>query len=48
MPFKSEKQRRYLWKNHPVLAHRWANEYGSKAIREKAIKKLKEKKSNVA
>jgi hypothetical protein len=43
MPFKSEKQRRYLWKNYPVLAHKWANEYGSKAIRKKAITKLKEK-----
>jgi hypothetical protein len=30
-----------LWKNHPVLAHRWSNEYGSKAIRDKAIKKMK-------
>jgi hypothetical protein len=24
MPFKSEKQRRYLWKKHPRIARRWA------------------------
>ena len=23
MPFKSEKQRRYLWANHPEIAQRW-------------------------
>lgn len=30
MPFKSEAQRRFLWKNHPEIARRWAKEYGSK------------------
>ena len=25
MPFKSEKQRKYLWKNHPEIAQRWEN-----------------------
>jgi|TARA_R110000787_G_scaffold73252_1_gene163140 hypothetical protein len=30
MPFKSEKQRRYLFKNKPVLAKKWAAKYGSK------------------
>jgi hypothetical protein len=29
MPFKSEKQRRYLWKNHPEIAQRWENLYKS-------------------
>lgn len=43
MPFKSEKQRRYLWKNHPVLAQRWADKYGSKPLHQAAYKKLKEK-----
>ena len=41
MPFKTEKQRRYLWKNNPVLAQRWADKYGSKAIRKQAYEKLK-------
>lgn len=27
MPFKSEAQRRYLWKNHPDIAQRWADEH---------------------
>jgi hypothetical protein len=27
MPFKSEKQRRFLWAEHPEIAKRWAKEY---------------------
>jgi hypothetical protein len=27
MPFKSEKQRRFLWSQHPDIAKRWAKEY---------------------
>lgn len=30
MPFKSEKQRAYLWANHPDIAKRWSDKYGSK------------------
>jgi hypothetical protein len=41
MPFKSEAQRRYLWKFHPDIAKAWANKYGSKAIRKAAISALK-------
>lgn len=26
MPFKSEKQRRFMFANHPKIAHRWAHE----------------------
>ena len=29
MPFKSEKQRRYLWLNHPEIAKKWSDKYGS-------------------
>jgi hypothetical protein len=29
MPFKSEKQRRFLWAKHPDIAKRWTAEYGS-------------------
>ena len=29
MPFKSEKQRKYLHKNHPEIAQRWENLYKS-------------------
>ena len=30
MPFKSEKQRRYLWLKHPDIAKRWADTYPTK------------------
>jgi len=43
MPFKSEAQRRYLWKFEPEIAKSWAHKYGSKAIRKAAFAKLKEK-----
>ena len=29
MPFRSEKQRRYLWARHPDVARRWTEKYGS-------------------
>lgn len=29
MPFESEAQRRYMWKFHPRIARRWAEEYGT-------------------
>ena len=35
MPFKSEKQRKYLWKNHPKIAKKWAAKYGSKPKKKK-------------
>jgi len=30
MPFKSEKQRRYLWANEPEIARDWSDKYGSR------------------
>jgi len=41
MPFKSEKQRRYLWAKHPSIARRWTEKYGSE-IRKK-LKKREER-----
>jgi len=35
MPFKSEKQRRFLWSKHPEIARRWSKEYGSTPEAEK-------------
>ena len=29
MPFKSEKQRRYMWAKEPEIAKRWTKKYGS-------------------
>ena len=30
MPFKSEKQRKFMWAKHPEIARRWTDKYGSK------------------
>lgn len=49
MPFKSEKQRRYLWTNEPEIAKKWTKKYGSKpnidkeALKKAALKKLRER-----
>ena len=29
MPFKSESQRRFLFKKHPEIAKKWAHKYGT-------------------
>ena len=34
MPFKSEKQRRYLWANEPEIARDWTETYGSRIHKE--------------
>lgn len=38
MPFRSKKQRAYMYANHPGIARRWAKKYGNK-IRPKKKKK---------
>ncbi len=43
MPFKSEKQRRYLWANEPQVAQRWSDKYGSKPQPNKNKLKVKPK-----
>ncbi len=30
MPFKSKKQRAWMWANKPAMAKRWAKKYGTK------------------
>lgn len=39
MPFKSEKQRRYLWANDPELAEAWEREQRAKRRRANNKKK---------
>lgn len=39
MPFKSEKQRRFMWKFFPDIAARWTLKYGSKPKPKKKKKK---------
>lgn len=41
MPFQSEKQRRFLWKNHPEVAKKWAHKYGSEVSSPKDPEKAK-------
>jgi hypothetical protein len=42
MPFKSQAQRKYMYKNHPEIAKRWENETNSsklpKRVGEKKMK----------
>ena len=38
MPFKSEKQRRFMWAKHPDIARRWTEKYGSKPKKAKGMK----------
>jgi len=38
MPFKSERQRRFLWARHPEIAKKWTKKYGSK-VRKKRRKR---------
>mgnify|MGYP003152370084 CR=1 FL=1 len=35
MPFKSEKQRKYLWAKEPAIAKKWTAEHGSKIVKNK-------------
>ena len=36
MPFKSEKQRRYLWMHEPEVARKWSEKYGSTPVSNKS------------
>jgi hypothetical protein len=44
MPFKSEKQRKFMWKNHPEIAEKWAHESGSPKPKKRAATKSSAKK----
>ena len=41
MPFKSEAQRRFLWSNHPDIAQRWTDNYGTPKNLPKRVGKKK-------
>ena len=38
MPFKSEKQKRYMYANHPDIAKRWSDKYGDKPQKKTQLK----------
>ena len=44
MPFKSEKQKRYLFANEPEIAKQWASKYGTKPKPKAKPKSAKKKK----
>ena len=35
MPFRSKKQRKWLWANKPEMAEKWTQEHGSKIVKKK-------------
>jgi hypothetical protein len=39
MPYKSEKQRRYMHAKHPKIAAKWDKKYGGKISKKKGKKK---------
>jgi len=39
MPFRSERQRKWMFKNKPELAKKWSGKYGSKIVQKKKKKK---------
>lgn len=39
MPFKSDKQRRFMFKFHPQIAHRWVKEMKARRKRRKNKRK---------
>ena len=41
MPYKSEKQRKFMHAKHPKIAARWDKEYGGKIQPKKKTKKKK-------
>lgn len=35
MPFRSEKQRKFMWAKHPDIARHWTEDYGNKIVKKK-------------
>jgi hypothetical protein len=44
MPYKSDKQRRFMHAKHPEIAKRWDKETGGKVVKSKAKTSTKKKK----
>ena len=44
MPFKSEKQRKWMWANNPEMAKKWAKEEQKEAVQVNVDKVLKNSK----
>ena len=48
MPFKSQKQRRWMWANEPEMARRWEQEEKRRRTRSKKSKKRARKRRKVS
>ena len=46
MPFKSEKQRKYLYANEPAVAKKWTKKYGKKIVKKKGKTNARKNKQN--
>ena len=42
-PFKSKKQRKYMWAKLPKLAKKWTEKYSGKIVKNKRKKRKKKK-----
>lgn len=45
MPFRSEKQRRFMWMHHPEVAKKWVHKYGSTPVGKVAEARMKRRKN---
>lgn len=41
MPYRSDRQRRYMHAKHPEIAAKWDRKYGGKVAKKKATKKTR-------
>lgn len=41
MPYKSEKQRKYMHVKHPAIAKKWDKKYGGKVVKKSPVKRGK-------
>lgn len=41
VPFRSAKQRRFMYAKHPAIARRWTAKYGAKIVKKRKAKKRK-------
>lgn len=46
MPYRSEKQRRFMHARHPEIAARWDQEYGGRIVpKKRKLKRLRKKRA---
>ena len=47
MPFKSEKQRKYLWANEPKIAKKWASQYSQGGLAQGVVRGIGKAKQGI-